>query len=137
MRALFEVVSGDDQNRTLVLRPGETRCLGRGNQADFILRDPEVSRIHCRLEWTQTGVWLLDAGSLTGTWIGDVPVARHRLAPGEVFRLGGTSMQFFLDATDENPTIQWRRDRAVPSSPPAPGEEDGARLRVRSSGRLV
>lgn len=42
--------------------------LGRGRDADFVVNDPRVSRIHARLEWRNGSVVFVDVSSY-GSWI--------------------------------------------------------------------
>ncbi len=42
--------------------------LGRGRDADFVVNDPRVSRIHARLEWRNGSVVFVDASSY-GSWV--------------------------------------------------------------------
>ena len=42
--------------------------LGRVRDADFVVNDPRVSRIHARLEWRNGSVVFVDASSY-GSWV--------------------------------------------------------------------
>jgi adenylate cyclase len=55
--------------------------LGRGEQAEFFVDDPRVSRLHARIEWRNGAFFLTDLSSF-GTWVRfagsdtDVPLRR-------------------------------------------------------------
>nr|WP_315429697.1 adenylate/guanylate cyclase domain-containing protein [uncultured Albidiferax sp.] len=55
--------------------------LGRGDQAEFFVDDPRVSRLHARIEWRNGAFFLTDLSSF-GTWVRfagsdtDVPLRR-------------------------------------------------------------
>ena len=43
-------------------------ALGRDNEAQFVVNDPRVSRIHAQIEW-RNGVFALTDMSSYGTWV--------------------------------------------------------------------
>ncbi len=54
------------------VRPFEGTCplvIGRGQEAQLVLADPEVSRRHARLETQNDTVFLRDLGSSNGTFL--------------------------------------------------------------------
>lgn len=42
--------------------------IGRVNEAEFVVNDPRVSRLHCKIEWRQNTFVLTDVSSY-GTWV--------------------------------------------------------------------
>jgi DNA-binding SARP family transcriptional activator len=71
-----------------------TWVVGRHPECDVVLADPEVSRRHVELRPVVGGYDLVDLGSSNGTRIDGQEVARHRLADGDVVRVGSTDLAF-------------------------------------------
>src|SRR3954462_8900939 len=62
--------------------------------ADCVVRDPAVSRRHCRVE-PEGDAWILsDLQSFNGTRVNDAPIARHPLRDGDLIRIGRTTLRF-------------------------------------------
>jgi hypothetical protein len=83
-----------DGNRRLAVR--HTRALvGRGQDADILLGDAEVSRRHALL-WREAGrVWVIDLNSSNGTVVNGVPAeAPLPIEPGDVITFGIASFTF-------------------------------------------
>ncbi len=62
--------------------------LGRGSDADLQLPYAVVSRRHCRLEWRNGNWYLVDLGSLNGTWVNGTQIMTCQLLTGDIFRVG-------------------------------------------------
>ncbi|MCP9621508.1 FHA domain-containing protein [Nocardia otitidiscaviarum] len=81
-----------------MLAPDRPRVtIGRSPQADLALSwDVEVSRLHATVEYLGAHWTIVDDGlSRNGTFVnGDRLVGRHRLAPGDVIRMGTTRVTF-------------------------------------------
>jgi two-component system, NtrC family, response regulator GlrR len=92
----FSLVSidGKQVGRTFFPR---TECvvIGSHPSADFVLRDPAVSRFHCEIT-TGDRPSIRDLGSRNGTVVNGVPVAQAPLTDGAVLTLGGTQLRFQL-----------------------------------------
>ncbi len=76
------VTAGEQAGAAVTLAEGLT--IGRGAaRATFVLRDPEVSSLHARIERDPAdgGLVLADAGSTNGAFVNGRRVARHRCAP--------------------------------------------------------
>ena len=69
---------------------GRRLKVGSSPDADIILEDPHVSRLHCELEPGPLGLTLRDLGSMNGTFVGGAAVREVVLAPGALVTLGGT-----------------------------------------------
>jgi len=64
--------------------------IGRGD-CDFVLADPEVSRVHAVLRSDDGAPAIEDAGSLNGTFVNGRRVdGAYPLTPGDEVRLGNT-----------------------------------------------
>ena len=70
--------------------------VGRGGQNDVPLPDDDfASARHARFEPRRDGVWVSDAGSTNGTYVNGARVSKpHRLAPGDVIRVGSTDLRY-------------------------------------------
>ena len=67
--------------------------LGRGD-ADIVIDDPEISRRHALMSTRDGAIEIVDLGSLNGTWVNEHRIESvMRLAPGDVIRLGQTTME--------------------------------------------
>ena len=86
------------EQRIVGLRPGGApTTLGRSAECDISLEwDQEVSRLHAELAQVGDQWVLVDDGlSSNGTFVGDERItSRRRLADGDVFRVGATSIAF-------------------------------------------
>ncbi|MFI6227647.1 FtsK/SpoIIIE domain-containing protein [Micromonospora echinospora] len=86
------VVGGAGGVAATSFRSGSDLTVGRSPEADLVLTDPEVSRVHARLTTGADGAAeLTDAGSRNGTaWRGVRLDAPTPVAPGDVFGVGET-----------------------------------------------
>jgi pSer/pThr/pTyr-binding forkhead associated (FHA) protein len=101
------IMSGPDDGRTIHLSQqcGDgyvstegtwSLVLGRRDECDVnIPFDTQISRQHAVLRVDETGgLWLMDAGSLNGSFVGDTRLEEPiRLRYGQLFRLGRTWMR--------------------------------------------
>ncbi len=70
--------------------------IGRGSQNVIALDGDEfASARHVRVEPRHDGVWVHDLGSTNGTFVNGTRIeGTHRLAPGEVLRVGETDLRY-------------------------------------------
>lgn len=74
--------------------------IGRGSDNDIILDDQYVSRHHVQIR-LRFGVYtLFDVHSRGGTFVNHVRVTEHRLQPGDVIKVGQSTLLYMVD---ENP----------------------------------
>jgi serine/threonine-protein kinase len=98
MLGQLEVIEGPDKGRTFALAEGQTVEIGRGDKTDTKLRDPRVSRQHCRLTVEDGKYILACAGGAGGTLVNGKPVQKCELRLGDVVRIGET--QFRVQVVD-------------------------------------
>lgn len=79
--------------------------LGRGATCDIALADARVSRSHARVECSSDGCTLIDLGSGNGTLVNGAPVTRARLAPGDLIRLGDSTLRYEVAPAAPEPEI--------------------------------
>ncbi len=80
-RALLRGVSGAYFGKVVPI-PGRL-VIGRGNEADLNLDEPEMSRRHAQIEVTAEGIYLRDLGSSNGTYVNGVQVRDAVLYAGD------------------------------------------------------
>lgn len=75
--------------------PLDAPCLvGRGPYNHVVLDDTRISRQHAKISPEAGGHVVYDLNSANGTFVNDVQVKRHRLAPNDVVRFGPFSFKF-------------------------------------------
>ena len=75
---------------------GDTKTIGRSNQADIVLDEPSLSRLHARVSMTRDGVAVVeDLGSTNGIFLNGTQRRSGNLAIGDRLRLG--SVEFELE----------------------------------------
>jgi phosphatidylserine/phosphatidylglycerophosphate/cardiolipin synthase-like enzyme len=85
----FVLLSRTDALERYPLRPGST-AIGRSEDNDVVVLDPQVSRHHARIRLAGDACSLEDLGSANGTRVNGEPVAGSvPLAPGDVIRVAG------------------------------------------------
>ena len=76
---------------------GPRLTIGSAPGCDLVLDHPAVSRHHCELEVTRSGLLVRDLGSTNGTRVGGVRIERAYVAPGGVLSIGPLDLQVELD----------------------------------------
>jgi transcriptional regulator with GAF, ATPase, and Fis domain len=88
----FEVVKGADQGLVVEL-PGPEARIGSGANADLVLRDPTVSRLHVVVRIEGETIRVTDAGSRNGTLLDSIRVVDAYARPDSMITLGGTTLR--------------------------------------------
>jgi predicted component of type VI protein secretion system len=104
-REIVELALGDQ------LHPLEGRgpwAIGRSQDSDIVINDPNVSRRHARISRADNGFVVEDLGSTNGTLLDGAPIDRERIEGGDELTFGQTTARFI---------------RRIDS----PGEESGGR----------
>jgi two-component system response regulator GlrR len=73
---------------------GAELSVGSAPGNDLVLGDPEVSRRHLVVRWSDGGYWVRDAGSTNGTFLGGHVVQAALLRHGSELTLGTTALVF-------------------------------------------
>jgi hypothetical protein len=68
--------------------------IGRISDNDIVLPDPNVSRMHARVEKRDGSYLITDLESTNGTWVNEKRVGSARLSENDVIRLGSTRFIF-------------------------------------------
>ena len=68
--------------------------IGRASSATLVLADPQVSRLHARIDAGPGGLSVVDLGSRNGTWVNARPIDRASpLSAGDEVDVGGTRVR--------------------------------------------
>jgi len=110
-RIRVEVARGPDAGAAVEL-PGPEARLGTGRDADFILHDPTVSRLHLVLRIEGEAIRVIDAGSRNGTTVDGTRVRDAYARPDSAIVIGAT-------------TLRLRMLREVVDLPLSPNEQFG------------
>jgi HD-GYP domain-containing protein (c-di-GMP phosphodiesterase class II) len=68
--------------------------VGRGEEADYRLRDPATSRNHAQILAVHNRYYIQDLGSTNGTFLNGYKIRAERLAHGDLIQLGATVLRF-------------------------------------------
>jgi DNA-binding NtrC family response regulator len=92
---VLEVVEGPDRGTSFVLdeRQPFPALLGHSPACTLRLTDREVSRRHAALDIDDDRLRVSDLKSTNGTWIEGVAVVEAYVRPGQVLRVGATSLR--------------------------------------------
>ncbi len=110
-----------DGQKVLPLRP--IHVIGRAPTCDLALRNPLVSGVHARLQWTGNAWELRDLHSTNGTWVDGTALGRGEvrlLSPGSRVAFGSPGEPWTLQ--DEAPPLPYAErvddpDRTVTGDP--------------------
>lgn len=104
MPKLIEPGDAAHQTRETPIR-GTEFLIGRGNDCDLRLRDPNISRHHCMIRVRPDEVTLRDLGSSNGTSVnGTRIIGQVVLQSGDEIRLG--EFRCFIDLGDGSEKVQ-------------------------------
>jgi hypothetical protein len=68
--------------------------IGRSEENDIVIQDPNVSRQHARLSRLENGFIIEDLGSTNGTLLDGAPIDRERIENGDELTFGGITTRF-------------------------------------------
>ncbi len=90
--------TGDLPEKTFRLLPDTFKTIGRATGANFIIDEPLVSRVHCRVEVLPSGVLeVTDLNSTNGTFVNGAQVAKATLASGDRLTVGRVELIALTD----------------------------------------
>lgn len=96
-KAVLAVIRGPLAGQVFDLSPASATSLGRSKANDLVLDDVSVSSQHCRIRPEDGAFVLLDMKSTNGTFVNERRVTSHKLAEGDVIRVGEVQLQFRTD----------------------------------------
>ena len=100
-------VPNDNNNREFCLKSNTggqiihlteniTNYLGRDFSCDIIFNDPTVSRKHCKIHTRKNGLFIMDSGSLNGTYINNDRIEAncyYALYEGDIIKMGNQILE--------------------------------------------
>ena len=114
------VEAGPDQGRKITIRPEGAR-LGRSSNNDVALKDPVMSRYHCRIFFKPNeGLWVEDLGSANNTLLNSEPVHITRMLIGDRLMLGDTILKVISDEFPASSTAHLFSDQESQSTDAKP-----------------
>lgn len=120
------IVAGQDAGRTFSIVGGAAR-LGRSSSNDIVLRDPAMSRFHCRFFFKPgEGLWAEDLGSANQTLLNHQPLHLARLHTGDILTIGATEIKVI---NDQPPVPQNLFAAPAPTDVTPSGTPAGARAK--------
>lgn len=75
--------------------------VGRSDENDIVVADPNVSRRHARLVRSENGFVVEDLGSTNGTLLDGAPIDRERIESGDELTFGGVNARFVQRGGEE------------------------------------
>jgi serine/threonine protein kinase len=87
-------------NKSAELTLGKTVFVGRDSTAHIVLAEPMISRLHFKVEHRLDGYYLVDLGSLNGTFVNRVRVKERLLKHGDMIQVGDVILSFVLDTPE-------------------------------------
>ena len=80
--------------------------IGRSPNADVLILDEKVSRVHCGIRFWDGEFLIKDLKSKNGTFVNNVSIDIHHLRPGDKLRVGSTVLIFQQElSTDPDTAI--------------------------------
>lgn len=120
MRAMLAevyVLTGRDAGKVIDSSAGPMIFLGRAASNTLRLRDPQMSRVHCRIEVTTEGMTLTDAESGNGTWVNGVRLEAPRLLEdGDEISIGATRLKVLVETEEDRERYRARRGDSLEGS---------------------
>jgi pSer/pThr/pTyr-binding forkhead associated (FHA) protein len=100
-REVVEVVLDDG---TYPLEGRGPWTIGRSQENDIVVSDPNVSRRHARLSRADNGFVVEDLGSTNGTLLDGAPIDRERIESGDELTFGESTARFVrrIDSPGKN-----------------------------------
>lgn len=119
-----KVLEGPDRDTTRTLgEPPERLRIGRGDEADLVLTDPDVSRLHVELVRDVDGTLARDLDSKNGLSVNGKRLRERRLRHGDMLKLGATTLQYQDPAEEALRGLEGKRDVTITRTQPMTAPE--------------
>jgi hypothetical protein len=82
------------EDKTYPLEGRGPWSIGRSEENDIVISNPNVSRRHARLSRLENGFLVEDLGSTNGTLLDGAPIDRERIESGDELTFGGVTARF-------------------------------------------
>ncbi len=100
-----EIVELVLESRSYPLEGRGPWSIGRSEENEIVIQDPNVSRRHARLLRSENGFLVEDSGSTNGTLLDGAPIDRERIENGDELTFGGITARFVrrMDSLSSSP----------------------------------
>jgi len=100
----WEIVvdQGPDQGTRRTLKAGESLSVGRGQDADFRLSDPRISRKHCVIDALEGVARIAHSGGSGGTMVNSQSVDTRDLKSGDTIQIGDSTLRVSIGGSNES-----------------------------------
>lgn len=95
------------EDKTYPLEGRGPWSIGRSEENDIVIQDPNISRMHAQLSRSENGFVVEDLGSTNGTLLDGAPIDRERIEGGDELTFGGVTTRF-VRRTDGSASSQDR-----------------------------
>ncbi len=107
------IEDGVGRGREIVVKAEGSR-IGRSSGNDVVIKDPALSRYHCRVFFKPgEGLWAEDLGGSNQALLNSKPLTEARIAPGDRLTLGDTTLLVLSDEC----LGEKAADQAAPNAP--------------------
>ena len=93
----IQVLSGKHRGKSFDVRM--VLLIGRGSWNEISLDDAEVSRRHAAVVFKGPETYIMDMGSVNGTYVGNRRVFEQNLRNEDVIRVGAIELQYLENAS--------------------------------------
>jgi hypothetical protein len=84
--------------------------IGRSEENDIVIQDPNVSRRHARLLRSENGFIVEDLDSTNGTLLDGAPIGHERIENGDELTFGSITARFVRRMENQSPSSRQGRD---------------------------
>jgi pSer/pThr/pTyr-binding forkhead associated (FHA) protein len=100
MDMILEVLEGDTAVKTLRFDANPSaQVIKIGRVASATIRfehDDQVSRLHAVIEWNHDGVFIIDLGSVLGTYVNGEKITKRKLKSGDIITVGRQKLRLTI-----------------------------------------
>jgi hypothetical protein len=114
----FEIVEGAQKGVVVPLAASPV-TFGRAPGNGFVVKDATVSRQHAKVFERDERHFIADLNSSHGTFVNGLKITLHSLTPGDVVKLGGTTLRYFVGAAAPAAAPSAPLTAAPSAAPPA------------------
>jgi pSer/pThr/pTyr-binding forkhead associated (FHA) protein len=119
------IEQGPDRGTLIQLAdPPSKLRVGRGEEADLVLTDPDVSRLHLELVRDVDGTLARDLESKNGLEVNGKRLRERRLRHGDMVGLGATLLAYQDPADEALRALEGKRDVTITRTHPHGAEDD-------------
>lgn len=111
------IEDGVERGREITVKAEGAR-IGRSSSNDIVIKDPALSRYHCRIFFKPgDGLWAEDLGSANQALLNKKPLTESRILPGDRLTLGDTTMLVLSDECLTEDAVKQKLPDLAPQTP--------------------